>query len=146
MAIKLTATLVEPFSYISLQDDAIDGDHEDFAEEFRKYREGTIAMPPLKDGKEPTVFVLRPLTDPELSNELAQYRDNRTKWLCEVARYSIAEIRNLDDDGKPVRMRLARSNGFPCIPDDIFARLHGVGRGALLQELGMAVLTHNSPS
>jgi hypothetical protein len=149
MAIKLQSTLVEEFSYISLHDEALDteGDADEFAEAWKKYRDGAIPMPPLKDGKEPTIFTLRPLTDPDLSNDLAQYQENRTKWFCEIARYSIVGIQNLcDEDGEPVRVKPFRRNGFRCIPDDVYARLHSFGRGAILAEIGMHVLTHNSPS
>lgn len=145
MAIKLTATLVEPFSYISLQDDAIDGDHEDFAEEFRKYREGTIAMPPLKDGKEPTVWTLKPVTSSRLKAMLDGIRNEhgQAAWLVATAAAGIKGVEGIQDEsGKPFKLKFDRSDGYEIVCEE---HLDMIG-ATVLNELGMAIVTHNSPS
>jgi hypothetical protein len=145
MAIKLQATLVEDFSYISLHDDAIDGDADDFAEEFRKYREGTRPMPPLKEGAEPTVWTLKPIASAKLRAALDGVRaeHGQAAWALATAAAGIKGVEGVKgEDGKPLKLQFARQDGFHVLAD---ASLDLIGV-AILHEIGMVLLTHNSPS
>lgn len=145
MAIKLTATLVEDFEYISLHDEAINADHEDFAEEFRKYREGTVELPPLKDGAEPTVWTLRPIRSAKLKAALDGVRaeHGQAAWSVATAAAGIKGVSGLkDNDGKPYKLRYEREDGYEIVCEE---QLNEIG-AAILNEIGMAILTHNSPS
>lgn len=55
------ATLQEEFEYISMYDDALDHEAEDFSRRWKLYNEGK-GEAPLKDGATPTVFVMSHLS------------------------------------------------------------------------------------
>ena len=146
MGIKLqSATLAAPFEYISLHDSAIDSEAENFAEEFAKYREGTIPNPPLKPGETPTIWTLAPITDARLRAMLDGVREEhgRAAWAVMTAAAGIKAVSNLSDaEGKPFKIRFEYQDGFPTV---IKEQLNQIG-AEILNELGMVILTHNSPS
>lgn len=147
MAIKLASTLVEEFSYISLHDEAIDssGDPDEFAEEWKKYREGTRELPPLKDGVEPTVWTLKPITSARLAAMLDGVRaeHGQAAWAIATAAAGIKGVSGLKkDDGTPFKLQYTRVDGYHLVVNE---QLDMIGP-AILNELGMAILAHNSPS
>lgn len=146
MAIKLTATLVEPFDYISLRDEALDGEHEEFQEEYERYKEGAIPLPPLKENMEPSVFTLRPISSSaQLSAKLDGIleSDGHSMWAMAAGALAITGWRNItDDSGKPLKFKQVRVQGFMSITKDLQNKL---GKD-LLSELGMVALTHKDPN
>lgn len=146
MAIKLTATLVEPFDYISLRDEALDPEHEDFEEEYKRYKEGTIPAPPLKEGVEPSTFTLRPISgNAELSAKLdgVLEADGRSMWALAAGSLAITGWRNIEDEnGKPLKFKQVRVQGFMSLTKQLQDKL---GK-ELLSELGMVALTHKNPN
>lgn len=146
MGIKLqSATLSEPFEYISLHDSAMDTEAEGFADEFQKYREGTIDAPPLKPGEKPTIWTLAPIADARLKAMLDGVREEhgRAAWAVMTAAFGIKSVSNLaDHEGKPFRIQHDYQDGFPKVISD---QLNAIG-AEVLNELGMVILTHQSPS
>lgn len=145
MAIKLQSTLVKEFSYISLHDEAIDASGDDFAEEFKKYREGTIDMPPLKDGEEPTIWTLKPITSARLTAMLDGVRaeHGQSAWTIATAAAGIKGVSGIKNaDGTPFKLSYQRADGYDILTNEV---LDAIGP-AVLNELGMAILTHDSPS
>jgi hypothetical protein len=146
MAIKLASTLVKEFSYISLHDEAIDASGDDFEEEFKKYREGQIPLPPLKDGVEPTVWTLKPITSARLSAMLDGVRaeHGQAAWTVATAAAGIKGVSGLKNaDGTAFKLTpFQRVDGYEILTNEV---LDAIGP-AVLNELGMAILTHNSPS
>jgi len=69
--IKKTNTLIGDFEYISVYDDAVDSSGDDFPEKWKRYLDGQ-AEPPLKPGEQPTVFVLKHLTELEKKRLIEQ--------------------------------------------------------------------------
>ena len=146
MGIKLqAATLVEPFEYISLHDSAMDTEAEGFAEAFKKYREGSIEAPPLKQGEEPTVWTLVPITDARLKAMLDGVREEHgtAAWAVMTAAAGIQAVSNLaDPDGKPFKIKREFRDGFSFVANE---QLNLIG-AEVLNEIGMVILTHDSPS
>lgn len=144
MAIKLQpSTLVEPFEYISLTDDALDGAHPEFTEEFKRYREGAIKDPPLKDGVEPTRWSLQPIADTELLGKLdgIRERDGKKSWFRTVACLGIVGVTGAPKEfGKVLRVR--DEEGYPYLSK----RQQNLLGLDLLAELGTAILTHKLPN
>ena len=146
MAIRLsTATLSEPFEYISLHDDALDTEREDFADEFQRYRDGQ-APPPLKPGVEPTRWTLEPITDARLKAMLEGVREEhgRTMWFLATAAVGVTGVSGLSDErGRPFKLKRPRSSdGYPTMSHE---QQDQIG-AQILAELGMAIITHNIPS
>ncbi len=145
MAIKLkTATLVEEFEYVSLLDDALDGDAEDFADKFKVHRE-TGTMPPLKDGKKPTVWILRPVTGVRLQSMIDGVLEEhgRKAFYLTLAAAGLKGVKGVTNEkGKPFKLQFDRSSGYEMVCDE---HLDLIGLD-VLQELGMVLYTHKSPS
>lgn len=146
MGIKLqSATLVDEFEYISLHDSAMDTEAEEFAEKFAKYREGTTDAPPLKDGETPAVWTLKPITDARLKAMLDGVREEhgQAAWAVAVAAAGIKSVSGIKgEDGKAFKLRFVREEGYPIICNE---DLNSIG-AAILHEIGMVILTHQSPS
>ena len=142
MSIKLpSATLNEPFEYISLRDDALDSEAEGFAEDFQRYREGTIQAPPLKEGYTPTRFHLQPIADADLKAKLNGLRESsRAEWFTGLARYAIVGIEGAPKElGAIIRERDA--DGF-----SVLSKRQSNLLSEYLEEIGMVVATHDLPS
>lgn len=145
MGIKLqSATLVEPFEYISLHDSAMDTECEDFADKFQKYREGSLPAPPLKDGEEPAVWTLAPIVDARLKAMLDGVREEhgQAAWAVAVAAAGIKGVSGIKQDGKAFKLRFEREEGYPIVCNE---DLNAIG-ATILHEIGMVILTHQSPS
>ena len=145
MGIRLRpASLNDEFEYISLHDDALDGDAEDFAEKFAMYREGTKDSPPLKEGKEPTRFILRPLVDAQLRGKLEGVREEhgRSAWFIATACVCLRSASGLKyEDGKPFKIKHDRVDGY----ETVIKEQQDLLGAPLLTELGMIVHTHELP-
>lgn len=148
MAIKLaaSATLNDTFEYISPRDEAMDTERKGFTEEFDRYRHG-LAEPPLKEGVEPTVFVLRPVSvDAGLAAKLDGVceKDGRSMWSLTAAALGIVGWRNLEDPdtGEPLEHETVRAQGYDALTKPLQDKL----TKPLLVELGQVILLHNNPS
>lgn len=148
MAIKLqkTATLVEPFEFISKKDDALDRDAKDFKDRWDRYKDG-LGDPPIKEGMKPTVFTLKPVArdaglDAKLDGVLNN--DGNAMWCLTAAAFGIAGWRNLidPDTDEELEFETVRAHGYDCITKALQDKL----TKPLLIEIGNAVLLHNNPS
>jgi hypothetical protein len=148
MAIQLTATLVDEFSFISSMDEAVDRDADDFEEKYVRYREGTVPMPPLKEGVEPTVFKLKPIACKRM---LAKIRGIQVDSGNEAALIAAAiggvkgwtPIADPERPGKHLKCTPVRDDdGFECLPDNIVDKFPY----ALLLELGGVIISHGTAS
>lgn len=146
MALRLEPlSLNGKFSYVSANDPALDRDAEDFEESWEKYLEGGLALPPIKNGEEPTVFELTPVTDAELSAHIQGKLDDTVgqKWAVEMASYCLTGIQNLtDSEGNPFRLKFDRVLGFNKVCKE---HRNLIGKD-LLVELGFRVINRKSPS
>lgn len=144
MGIKLqSATLVEPFEYISLTDDALDGEHEDFADEFQRYRDGTVKSPPLKDGCEPMRWELQPITDATLRGILDGIREEngRSSLLIATACLGIVGWTGAPKELGKIR-RPRNRDGYPCLDK----KQQDMIGAEVLVELGTALALHAIPN
>jgi hypothetical protein len=117
MAIVLrTNTLVEDYQYISKSDDAVDADAADFDEKWRLYQEGK-GDPPLKAGKEPTVFTmqhLRSVRDKKLLHSESG-KHGAGGALITACLLSLKSADNLrDESGKLVKLEQELNDGVWC--------------------------------
>lgn len=137
MAIKLQpATLSEPFSYISLHDDALDMERPTFADEFALFKDG-VGPPPLKEGVEPTVWELQPIADAQLQGILDGVREEhgRTLWFIATACVGIVGVSGAPKElGKIERIR--SNEGYQTLSK----RQQDMLGGALLAELGVQII------
>lgn len=91
--IKDTNTLVETYRYISLADDALDGEAPDFETRWGHYIDG-LGEPPVKDGEQPTVFVLRHLSSIERKRVQALKESGGEAMLLEACRLGLVGVEN----------------------------------------------------
>lgn len=145
MALRLkSATLNEPFEYISLRDDALDGEADDFDEAYQRFREGG-PMPPIKEGMHPTIWTLRPMTDTRLIAKLSGIleRDGYSAWYIGTAAVGVVSVTGCEDeDGKPFKLKRTRIGGWESLTHEV---QDAIG-APLLIELGQAIITHKSPN
>lgn len=145
MAIRQQSTsLSQPFEYISKLDEAVDIERENFEEEWERYREGTAACP-LKDGLEPTRWMLAPVTNSRLRARLAgvHAKHGGVAMFVSYASHGIESVKNLlDEKGDPVKLRRVRVDGFPQLDDEQIADIPP----AVLVEIGSVLVEHNSPN
>ena len=147
MAIQCNpAVLAGPFSFISAHDSAVDTEKATFADEWRRYVEGAPgAEPPLKEGEEPTVWELTPITSVRLLSQLRGVLDEhgRTAWCIATAAFAITGVEGLlDDSGKPMQLKYQRHEGFTTLTE---AMLDMIG-GAVLADIGVTVINHKLPN
>ena len=143
MGIKLQpATLQEAFDYISIHDDALDVERENFADEFATFREGN-GEPPLKEGCVPCVWKLQPIADAQLSGQLEGVREEhgRTSWFIATACVGLVGVTGAPKELGKIR-RIRSEEGYSTLAKD---QQDLIG-GALLSELGIQLLTHATPS
>lgn len=144
MGIKLLEpALMGEFTYISLNDSALDTDAEGFSDAWEQFIEHG-KMPPLKPGEEPTVFRLRPVTDAELDARIRGKLDGvGIAWAVETACYSLVGIDNLkDSEGRPFVLEFEMVHGFRKVCKE---HRNLLGR-ELLTELGQVCIGKQSPS
>lgn len=78
ITLKINSALTGTFDYVSETDPAVDTGIENFEEQWDKYRSGELKEPPLKAGKEPTIWKIRYLRPSHMS-KLAPYLIKATK-------------------------------------------------------------------
>jgi len=146
MAIKLkSAALSKPFSYISIEDAAINSEGDDFDEEWLRYRDGSIDSPPLVDGIEPTVWELTPIADSQHQAHLQGILEEhgQVAWAIAYASRGITGASNLEDDsGKTVAIKRERIDGYMTVRPSQLAQIPV----KILAEIGRVLITHNSPN
>ena len=131
------------FTHILSKDPALDTDADGFDEKYSLFME-TGALPPIKPGEEPTVFVLKPVADAELDASIRGKLDNiGTAWAVEMASYCLREVQNLvDSNGSKFELKHERINGFDKVCRD---HRNLLGR-EILAELGSVCIGKQSPS
>ncbi len=147
MAIRLqSASLSKPFSFISRHDEAVDTKRKGFADEWKRYRDGAPgAEPPLKDGIEPTVWELSPITGSRHRGQLQGILDEhgKTAWFIANAASGITNVTGLlDENGETVRLEFTMEDGYRCIAESQLADIPP----EVLVEIGTALVTHNIPN
>ncbi len=125
---RKVVTLVEDYSYISRQDDAVDSPAEptatdsqeaieqkvkaaeDFEHRWERYTDG-MAEPPLRPGVKPTVFHMRHMGNPARA-KLAPYLHRSSEdishfWEAAIAAFALS-VRKVENcaglDGRPVKL------------------------------------------
>lgn len=145
MLAPINVSLVKNYTYISIHDPAVDVNADGFAEEWKKYIDGTIQEPPLKQGQSPTVFTLKPITSASLIARLkgVNVASGSQSWAVATAAHCIVSIENFSDtDGVPFEPRLVNVSGFSSISED---DKDLIGE-KILAELGGRLITRRSPS
>ncbi len=150
MALALkSATLAKPFSYISLHDGALDtsAGSKEFAEEFEKYRQGAIPLPPIKEGEAPTVWELQPIAQAEVLSKLRGkgQRFGSSFQALAAARLGLKGVENLVDPatGEPMEIEIARDAEGR---DSITQKTENIIGLDILEELGLVILSHATPN
>ncbi len=145
MAIRLKEpTLTEPYEYISRQDEALDTEREDFEEAWERYLDGG-EEPPLRQGQEPTIFLLKPITDATLRAKLvdATQNDGHTTACVAYAAHALESVRGLlDHEGKPYKLRHVSAGGYRHVHPD---QITEIGLPIAI-ELGVRAMNHDSPN
>ena len=108
---RKSVTLVEEYTYICRQDDAVQQDAPDFDLKWQQYLDGQ-GPPPLIPGAKPTVFKLRHLNTlarGRLMRYLARANEDRSLfWDAAFAAFNLAVVGVeglLDAEGKPVKLQ-----------------------------------------
>lgn len=145
MALQLQPpSLSGEFEYISIHDEAVDQEAEDFADKWKAYREGQ-GEPPLKNGITPTVWTLRQINDARLTANLRGVNEahGSQAFAVAIAAVSLQRVSGLNDSkGKPYKLKFVMEDGYRVVCED---QLNEIGANALV-ELGQVVITHKSPS
>ena len=144
MAIQLLdPSLQGEFTYISINDPALDKDADGFEDAWERFID-CGELPPIKNGEEPTVFRLKPVDDAELDAQIRGKLDSiGIRWAVETASYSLVGIDNLrDKDGHEFKLGFEMVNGFRKVCKE---HRNLLGR-ELLTELGQVCIGKQSPS
>lgn len=145
--IKLNATLVDDYEYVSRNDDAVDSDAADFDERWQKYMDG-MGECPVKHGCEPSRFTMRhigSLQKASLSEHLSRAAEDASQWqsACfEVARVALVGCKGLKDlDGSDFKVKRHKVDGIMRVSEETLNKLPY----ELLIELGAVAISKMAP-
>ncbi len=118
---RKVVTLVEDYTYICQEDDAVHRDHPEFAQKWEHYLDG--GEPPLIPGGKPTVFTLRHLNTAAkdmLMPYVSQATDDptfMTRALTVAFQLGVKAVENYTaKDGRPLAIKAAVDDGFNRVP------------------------------
>lgn len=141
MAIKLrqTATLNDEFEYVSKLDEAVDDSADDFDEKWKRYREGAGSELPLKDGKEPTVWRLKPIADNRTMGHLSDLlqREGHVTCFIQAAAIGVVGAQNLE-----LAIKRERIDGHQQLTEEVINAIPV----PILVELGSVIMEHSNPN
>lgn len=141
MAIQLrnTASLNDEFDFVSEHDDALDKSDPEWEQKLERFRDGASTDLPLKDGKEPTVFRLKPIASNRTLSLLQDLlaREGGVTYFTQAAALGLVGAQNLG-----IEIKRQRIDKHEQVRDDVLSQIPI----AILCELGKAVVEHSHPN